>query len=122
MKTKKQIVTDIIKNLGVPASWQGFYCVRCAILLALDDFTYINAITKRLYPAVAKELNTTASRCERAIRHAIEGGWLRGDESLQKKLFGYTVDQEKGCPTNSEFIATIADWVNMLQSSGEEQM
>ena len=112
MKPKNEIVTDVIKNLGIPASMEGFNYVRCAILLAADDLTYINAITKRLYPAVAKEFDTTMSRCERAIRYAIECGWRAGNESLQNILFGYTVNQDKGRPTNGEFIATIADWVN----------
>ena len=79
----------------------------------------IKQITKRLYPEVAKKFNSTASRVERAIRHAVETGWNRGNAELQERIFGFTIDAERGKPTNSEFIATVADWLNMTLQRSE---
>jgi two-component system response regulator (stage 0 sporulation protein A) len=80
----------------------------------------INSITKKLYPTIANEFKTTETRVERAIRRAINMGWERGNIEFQQKLFGYTVNHDKGCPTNSEFIVTLADWFNMLQEQTEK--
>ena len=102
-------VTAIIHEIGVPAHIKGYQYLREAILIAVDDMDVINAVTKVLYPEVGKRYGTTASRVERAIRHAIEVAWDRGDLETLQKYFGYTVSNAKGKPTNSEFIAMIAD-------------
>ena len=102
-------VTAIIHDVGVPAHIKGYQYLREAILIAVQDMDVINAVTKVLYPEVAKRFGTTASRVERAIRHAIEVAWDRGDLETLQKYFGYTVSNAKGKPTNSEFIAMIAD-------------
>jgi two-component system response regulator (stage 0 sporulation protein A) len=102
-------VTAIIHEIGVPAHIKGYQYLREAIIIAVEDMEVINAVTKILYPEVAKRFSTTASRVERAIRHAIEVAWDRGDLETLQKYFGYTVSNAKGKPTNSEFIAMIAD-------------
>ncbi len=102
-------VTAIIHEVGVPAHIKGYQYLREAIIIAVKDMDVINAVTKVLYPEVAKRFGTTASRVERAIRHAIEVAWDRGDLETLQKYFGYTVSNAKGKPTNSEFIAMIAD-------------
>ena len=106
-------VTAIIHDIGVPAHIKGYQYLREAIGLAVADMEVINAVTKVLYPAVAKKFGTTASRVERAIRHAIEVAWDRGDLETLQKYFGYTVSNAKGKPTNSEFIAMIADRISL---------
>ena len=105
----EMVVTDIIHEVGVPAHVKGYQYLREAICLTVQDMDVINAVTKVLYPAVAKKFDTTPSRVERAIRHAIEIAWDRGDLETLQKFFGYTVSNIKGKPTNSEFIAMIAD-------------
>ena len=102
-------VTEIIHEIGVPAHIKGYQYLREAILLAVEDMDVINAVTKVLYPEVARRFSTTPSRVERAIRHAIEVAWDWGDLETLQKYFGYTVNSAKGKPTNSEFIAMIAD-------------
>ena len=102
-------VTDMIHEIGVPAHIKGYQYLRDAILMAIDDDDIINAVTKRLYPAVAKKHGTTSSRVERAIRHAIEVAWDRGDVDVLNSYFGYTIHNGRGKPTNSEFIAMISD-------------
>lgn len=102
-------VTGILHNIGVPAHIRGYHYMREAILMAVDDIDILNYITKELYPAIAKKCNTTSSRVERAIRHAIEVAWNRGKIEEIDKFFGYTINNSKGKPTNSEFIALIAD-------------
>ena len=102
-------VTSIIHEVGVPAHIKGYQYLREAIIIAVKDMDVINAVTKVLYPEVAKRFGTTASRVERAVRHAIEVAWDRGDLETLQKYFGYTVSNAKGKPTNSEFIAMIAD-------------
>ena len=108
-------VTAIIHEIGVPAHIKGYQYLREAILIAVEDMDVINAVTKVLYPEVAKRFGTTASRVERAIRHAIEVAWDRGDLETLQKYFGYTVSNAKGKPTNSEFIAMIADRLQLEQ-------
>ncbi len=103
------IVTEIIHQIGIPAHIKGYHYLREAILLSLKDSEMLESVTKLLYPTVAKEFSTTASRVERAIRHAIETAWDRGDLDTIQNLFGYTVSVGKGKPTNSEFIALITD-------------
>ena len=105
----KNLVTSVIHEIGVPAHIKGYQYLREAIMIAVKDMEVINAVTKVLYPEVAKRFNTTPSRVERAIRHAIEVAWDRGDLETLQKYFGYTVSNSKGKPTNSEFIAMIAD-------------
>lgn len=107
------LVTDIIHEIGVPAHIKGYQYLREAIILTIKDMEMINAVTKVLYPEVAKRYQTTPSRVERAIRHAIEVAWDRGDVEVLQKFFGYTVSGIKGKPTNSEFIAMIADNLNL---------
>ncbi len=107
--TLKNRVTSVIHEIGVPAHIKGYQYLREAIMIAVGDMEVINAVTKVLYPAVAKRFATTPSRVERAIRHAIEVAWDRGDLETLQKYFGYTVSNAKGKPTNSEFIAMIAD-------------
>ena len=103
------VVTDIIHEIGVPAHIKGYQYLREAIILTINNMDMINAVTKVLYPEVAKKFSTTPSHVERAIRHAIEVAWDRGDIEVLQKFFGYTVSNIKGKPTNSEFIAMISD-------------
>lgn len=102
-------ITNIIHEIGVPAHIKGYMYLREAITMVVNDMELLSAVTKELYPSIAKKFNTTASRVERAIRHAIEVAWGRGQIEAINKLFGYTVHNDKGKPTNSEFIAIIAD-------------
>lgn len=102
-------VTKIIHQIGVPAHIKGYQYLRTAILLTIKDSDIINSVTKVLYPSVAKKYSTTTSRVERAIRHAIEVAWDRGDVDTLNSYFGYTIHNSRGKPTNSEFIAMIAD-------------
>ena len=111
-------VTDIIHEIGVPAHIKGYQYLREAIILTIRDMDMINAVTKVLYPEVARKYATTPSRVERAIRHAIEVAWDRGDLETLQKFFGYTVSNIKGKPTNSEFIAMIADHLSLKQKQG----
>ncbi len=105
----ESMVTNIIHEVGIPAHIKGYQYLRNAIIMAVDDLDIINSITKELYPTVAENFNTTSSRVERAIRHAIEVAWDRGDPDVLNAFFGYTIANAKGKPTNSEFIAMIAD-------------
>ena len=102
-------VTKVIHQIGVPAHIKGYQYLRFAILMTIDDSDVINSVTKVLYPTVAKKYQTTTSRVERAIRHAIEVAWDRGDVDTLNSYFGYTIQNTRGKPTNSEFIAMIAD-------------
>lgn len=110
-------VTAIIHEIGVPAHIKGYQYLREAIIYTVNDMDAINAVTKVLYPTVAHKFGTTASRVERAIRHAIEVAWDRGDLDTLQKYFGYTVSNTKGKPTNSEFIAMISDRISLAQRS-----
>ncbi|MBW9170744.1 sporulation transcription factor Spo0A [Clostridium estertheticum] len=102
-------ITNIIHEIGVPAHIKGYMYLREAITMVVNDIELLSAVTKELYPSIAKKFNTTASRVERAIRHAIEVAWGRGQVETINKIFGYTVHNAKGKPTNSEFIAMVAD-------------
>ena len=108
-------VTTVIHEIGVPAHIKGYQYVREAIVIAVQDMDVINAVTKVLYPEVARRYATTPSRVERAVRHAIEVAWDRGDLETLQRYFGYTVSNTKGKPTNSEFIAMIADRIRLHQ-------
>ncbi len=116
----ESMVTNIIHEIGVPAHIKGYQYLREAIMIAVEDMDVINAITKVLYPQVAKTFQTTPSRVERAIRHAIEVAWDRGDLDTLQRFFGYTVSNTKGKPTNSEFIALIADRLQLQLKSAAQ--
>lgn len=109
----EQDVTNMIHEIGVPAHIKGYQYIREAIMMSVKDPGMISSITKILYPTIAKRFQTTPSRVERAIRHAIEVAWSRGRMETLDALFGYTVDTGKGKPTNSEFIALIADRIRL---------
>ncbi len=108
-KNLEALVTNLIHEVGVPAHIKGYQYLREAIMMVVEDIDVINQITKSLYPQIAYKFNTTPSRVERAIRHAIEVAWGRGDQKMVENIFGYTISAAKGKPTNSEFIAMIAD-------------
>jgi two-component system response regulator (stage 0 sporulation protein A) len=115
------VITDIIHEIGVPAHIKGYQYLRSAILMAVTDMDILNSITKQLYPSIAEEYNTTPSRVERAIRHAIEVAWGRGKMDTINELFGYTINAGKGKPTNSEFIALIADKIRLDNKQTEKK-
>ncbi len=115
----ESVVTEIIHEIGVPAHIKGYQYLREAIILTINDMDVINAVTKVLYPAVAAKYDTTPSRVERAIRHAIEVAWDRGDIETLQRFFGYTVSNIKGKPTNSEFIAMIADRLSLQRKQSQ---
>lgn len=112
------MVTSIIHEIGVPAHIKGYQYLREAIMMAVEDIESVSAITKVLYPSIAKKFHTTSSRVERAIRHAIEVAWDRGDIETLQSYFGYTVSGVKGKPTNSEFISMIADRLRLQMRFG----
>ena len=111
-------VTNLIHEVGVPAHIKGYQYLREAILMAIEDMDILNAITKQLYPAIAKKFDTTPSRVERAIRHAIEVAWSRGKMDTLEQLFSYSISMGKGKPTNSECIALIADRMRLELKAG----
>lgn len=106
-------VTNMIHEIGIPAHIKGYRFIRDAIMMSVEDMNTLNSITKILYPSIAKKYETTPSRVERAVRHAIEVAWSRGRVDVLDELFGYTIDAGKGKPTNSEFIALLADKIRM---------
>ncbi|MTI48184.1 sporulation transcription factor Spo0A [Sporosalibacterium faouarense] len=114
-KTLEAKITNIIHEIGVPAHIKGYLYLREAISMVVDEIELLSAVTKELYPNIAKKFNTTPSRVERAIRHAIEVAWSRGKIDTINQLFGYTVHTDKGKPTNSEFIAMVADKLRLEQ-------
>lgn len=111
-------VTNVIHKIGVPAHIKGYQYLRTAIMMTIENNDLINSVTKILYPSVAKKYQTTSSRVERAIRHAIEVAWDRGDIDTLNSYFGYTIQNERGKPTNSEFIAMIADNMRLKNKIG----
>jgi two-component system response regulator (stage 0 sporulation protein A) len=116
-KTLKEDVTEIIHEVGVPAHIKGYQYLREAIIMCVNNMDMLNSITKILYPEIAKRFQTTPSRVERAIRHAIEVAWSRGKMDTLDELFGYTISNGKGKPTNSEFIALITDKIRLQMKS-----
>ncbi len=106
-------ITETIQKVGIPAHIKGYHYIRTAITMMTEDMELAHSVTKVLYPAVAKRYDTTPQRVERAIRHAIEVAWNRGDPSVLNEMFGYTIDSERGKPTNSEFIAMISDKIRL---------
>ena len=113
MKSLEEDVTGIIHEVGVPAHIKGYQYLREAIIMSVNNMDMLNSITKILYPSIAKKFQTTSSRVERAIRHAIEVAWSRGKMDTLDDLFGYTISNGKGKPTNSEFIALITDKIRL---------
>ena len=109
----ESLVTEFIHELGVPAHIKGYQYVRTAIMMVVENMELLNYITKQLYPVIAKKYSTTSSRVERAIRHSIEVAWSRGRPETMNRIFGYTIDTGKGKPTNSEFIAMVADRIRL---------
>ena len=116
-ETLESSITDIIHEVGVPAHIKGYQYIREAIILAVNDMEVINSVTKQLYPTLARKFKTTPSRVERAIRHAIEVAWARGQLDVNNSMFGNTISASKGKPTNSEFIAMIADKLRLEMKS-----
>lgn len=114
------VVTDVIRSLGVPAHIKGYHYLRCAILNSIKDHTLMECVTKQLYPFVAQQYNTTSSRVERAIRHAIEIAWDRGNSKEISNYFGYRSDYYRCRPTNSEFIALITDKLRLQLKNTDE--
>lgn len=114
-------ITNIIHEIGIPAHIKGYQYLREAISMVIEDIGLLGAVTKELYPNIAKKYNTTPSRVERAIRHAIEVGWSRGKIDTINNIFGYTVHTDKGKPTNSEFIAMVADKLRLEQEIVDDQ-
>lgn len=106
-------ITETIQRVGIPAHIKGYHYIRTAITMMTEDMELAHSVTKILYPAVAKKFDTTPQRVERAIRHAIEVAWNRGDPAVLNEMFGYTIDCERGKPTNSEFIAMISDKIRL---------
>ena len=117
----ERAITDIIHDIGVPAHIKGYQYLRVAITMAVMDSAILDSVTKQLYPSVARQFQTTPSRVERAIRHAVEVAWDRGNVETLNSYFGYTIHNNKGKPTNSEFIAMIADKL-ILARKGQEQL
>ncbi len=111
-------VTEVIHQIGVPAHIKGYYYLRESILLAVTEMSILDSVTRKLYPEVARRYETTPSRVERAIRHSIEVAWDRGDVDTLNRYFGYTVNNNRGKPTNSEFIAMIADKLRLGMKVG----
>lgn len=112
-KDLNMLVTQMIHEIGVPAHIKGYLYLRTAIIMAVENMDILNAVTKQLYPDIAKEYGTTDTRVERAIRHAIEVAWERGNIDVINDLFGYTIQADKGKPTNSEFIALMSDRIRL---------
>ncbi|NLL80218.1 MAG: sporulation transcription factor Spo0A [Clostridiales bacterium] len=121
-KDLERDVTDMIHEIGVPAHIKGYQYLREAIMMSVEDVEMLGSITKVLYPSIAKKFQTTPSRVERAIRHAIEVAWSRGRMETLDALFGYTINTGKGKPTNSEFIALIADKIRLQYRRANERM
>ena len=112
-------VSSIMKGLGIPANLLGYRYLQYAIDLVMSDASYINCMVKKLYPEVAEHFGTTAPGVERACRHAIEVGWDRGDETIKQNIFSNSVNPKVGKPNNSEFIATIADYISTANECGD---
>ena len=111
-------ITQLLHELGVPANLKGYQYLRCAIMQTYRDMDLLGKVTKTLYPKIAMEFQTTPSRVERGIRHAIEVAWNRGNAHVIHKIFGYTISMERSKPTNSEFIAMLSDKIHMEETHG----
>lgn len=120
MKGNNEIITKAIKKLGITANLKGYHYIRCGVEMIINEFDLIYSTTK-LYGEIAKRFDTTQLRVERAIRNAKEIGWNRTNIEFANELFGYSIDDYKGIPTNSEFIATIADYIFTLLNQQDEK-
>lgn len=120
-KMVEQMVSNMMLDMGVPAHLKGYRYVRAAVLMAEEDMKVVGSVTKLLYPEIAKLYNTTDGKVERAIRNAIEISWERGNKQTFEYLFGYCADSGQGRPTNSEYIAAIADMVRMQKNAGRRK-
>ncbi len=120
-KMVEQMVSHMMLDMGVPAHLKGYRYVRAAVLMAEEDMKVVGSVTKLLYPEIAKLFNTTDGKVERAIRNAIEISWERGNKDTFEYLFGYCSDSGQGRPTNSEYIAAIADVVRMQKNAGRQK-
>lgn len=109
----EQMISEMMLDMGIPAHLKGYHYMRTAVLLAVEDMKVVGSVTKLLYPEIAKSYNTTDGKVERAIRNAIEISWERGNRQTFEKLFGYCMESGQGRPTNSEYIAAIADTVRL---------
>ena len=116
MEKQEFIIMCYLKELGIPPSLSGYHYLKYAIEMMIKDMSLINAITKTIYPTIAHQFDTTSSRVERAIRHAIEISWIRGNCEIQDELFGHTMDANKSKPTNGEFIATISNHIRVVDA------
>lgn len=114
---RKNFVTKQMLELGVPAHLKGYHYIRTAVLMAVEDMEVVSSVTKLLYPDIAKEYKTTGQKVERAIRNAIEVSWQRGNMEAMEKIFGFSANTGKGRPTNSEYIARLADELQMYEES-----
>ncbi len=108
-KRRKNFITKLMLELGVPAHLKGYHYIRTAVLMAVDDMELVSSVTKLLYPDIAKQYKTTGQKVERAIRNAIEVSWQRGNMDAMEEIFGFSANTGKGRPTNSEYIARLAD-------------
>ncbi len=117
----EQMISHIMLDMGVPAHLKGYRYVRTAVLMAEEDMKVVGSVTKLLYPEIAKRYNTTDGKVERAIRNAIEISWERGNRETFEEMFGYCVDSGRGRPTNSEYIATIADAIRVRRGAADKQ-
>ena len=115
-KRVEQLISELMLDMGVPAHLKGYRYIRTAVLLAEQDMKVVGSVTKLLYPEIAKQYNTTDGKVERAIRNAIEISWERGNKKIFEEMFGYCAESGQGRPTNSEYIAAIADTVRMKQT------
>jgi two-component system response regulator (stage 0 sporulation protein A) len=112
-KSLEELLFDMMVNMGVPAHLKGYHYLKAAVMLVSEDMRAVGSVTKLLYPEIAKRYNTTDGKVERAIRNAIEVSWMRGNQGMLKELFGYSYESGKLRPTNSEYIARIADKMRM---------
>ncbi len=118
-KKVEQMVSHMMLDMGVPAHLKGYRYVRSAVLIAEEDMKVVGSVTKLLYPEIAKQYNTTDCKVERAIRNAIEISWERGNKETFERLFGYCVKSGQGRPTNSEYIAAIADTIRIQMNAAD---
>lgn len=114
-KRRKNFITKLMLELGVPAHLKGYHYIRSAVLMAVDDMEIVSSVTKLLYPDIAKEYKTTGQKVERAIRNAIEVSWQRGNMDAMERVFGFSASTGKGRPTNSEYIARLADELQLYE-------
>lgn len=116
-RRRKNFVTKLMLELGVPAHLKGYHYIRSAVLMTVEDMEVVSSVTKLLYPDIAKQYGTTGQKVERAIRNAIEVSWQRGNMNAMERIFGFSASTGKGRPTNSEYIARLADELQLHEDS-----